>query len=573
MTSADEKQNNLLLHLVNDIFAMVVAYIDTTDVLRLVSTGNAIVRDKLKQPHVVNAISISALSKHTLPFDSVETWTRHFPHARHLRITGSVHSLSSLRIITSRLPLALETFSIPGAPSSIYKQFDLTTLPTSLQTLKLHGHCLPLVINFELLPVKELDVTIFPEISKLMNHLPPSVTKLTIRKSPGDSNASEVILSTNLPEALIDFQFPMCRFQPEWIQYLPSGLQRLSLEGWISSNKTDHFHQLPPNLLEFQAFVNSHQQEDTMIAHLPRSLTSLRLGGNFSLSDRGISKLPSRLTSLALFGNINGANPFKLLPRSLVDLYLNCNFGGYHHEIVSAEDILHLPPLLSSFCVYPNMVNIPDILSLLPASITKVNLGNARGASGDTFLDESFDFPQNFRILRISQLKWSNDMINFPSNLQTLILDVRTMVVDNNLLRALPRNLVVLNTSTTDKRSETELDFAHLPRTLTYLNIPLEHGLITESNTKHLPGLRDLIFNGDLFIADNLVKHLPRTLITLSLNSNNLLTNACIDDLPPNLTHLDLLSNTNLTTAIVTRLPYNGHYSPTINEARKKCLL
>jgi hypothetical protein len=542
---------HLLLDLPRDLLASIINFIESIDILRLVSTGNHALREKLKLEHVVTRLNISTFGKYLLPPDAIEKWSLFFPHLRHLIIDGSLRSLSALNIDAIHLHPDLETFAIVGEVisfrhylnSRITRFHDLSLLPRSLQILDLRDYCLD---DPEQLPpmLKELRVKTYNN-NKLEN-LPVLLTKLVI-------DSCDRLDKVELPSSLLHLQFPDVGFESKLIQNLPPGLQILILGGTHTSALHGNMHQLP-SMQDSIVWYKS-CSVDQMIAILPRSLVYLSLWG--TLSDSGITNFPPQLKHFSLFGRLKySSNTFRLLPRSLVEF---CIHDYSVETIIYPMDVLQLPSL-TIFYVHCCLKNAAETLLLLPPSITKVNLGLNRCSPGPT---GTLHFPPNLKWLRISHCNWPED-ISFPLSLQYLRLEVNTKVVTVIFFASLPANLEALVIDSLDRTIEHPLLFSHLPRTLKHLELLLVDGF-DQTNVQYLPNLTTLILDQDNSITDNVVKYLPRSLLNLSLKSNHILTNDCVDHLPPRLRHFCLSYHSkSITPAVADRLPYGRYYPSSV---------
>lgn len=318
--------------------------------------------------------------------------------------------------------------------------------------------------------------------AKSFQFLPRCLTKLNL--------APQMVLGLNdarakfLPPVLTELQLAHNTILTNSaIRYLPLPLTHLDL--YWNANLTDEAIPLLPRALLYLNLGCSDQLTDEAAHHLPRKLVQLLIDGNSNFTDRFIQGLPRSLTYMDL------SHAFRLSPACL----------GV------------MPPLLTSWEMSPNFLNSipPSFIQLIPRQLLKLNMwGNTQ------LTDQCFgSLPAQLTYLNISSATGiSNYAIPFlPNTLKTLTLE------DNQLLE--------------------DSSISYLPKGITFLNLASAVRLTENSGRYFPPNLLYLDLSTNTTVNDAWIASLPRSLQSLSVQSGKL-TTECLAALPPNLLNFDM---------------------------------
>ena len=377
-------------------------------------------------------------------------------------------------------------------------------------------------------------------------HLPPALTELSLPIT------SQFVSDIPLPSGLTSLRLGDTSLFSDF-SILPKSLQHIDLGRCPVFTDAD-FAKLPSQILAFSISENSLITSQS-IPQLPRTLTSLRIGGNalFGVANREEDWPPGLVclelpdnTSLASTGHTSNGNSLthrSARPRG--DAVSGGSASG--HTTGGSSDALVLPPGLTRLELTANEHITNDYVGQLPKSLTFLEV------SDETYLTEA-------------------GLPHLPPALTTL-----NIVIPSTYVRELPRRLTSLNI----ERCHTLVDgcLSDLPAGLIFLKLTCSR--VTSAGLLYLPQkLKTLHLIDNVYITDEGVKNLPQSLTKLIIDDGDMLTTACFSllprglvnlVLPPNLmneamddsigelpraiTELNLERNENITNAGIVRLP------------------
>lgn len=178
----------------------------------------------------------------------------------------------------------------------------------------------------------------------------------------------------DLPRGLLHLKLSnsVSRIEDIHIGNLPKNLETLSFER--TRGLTDEFTRFLPRTLKVLDISISNLPEevmfsDTVIRHLPETLTSLNMDRDNNLTDACIPYLPRDLTRLAFMSSrLLTDNCVPLLPKSLKRLILR------HNRLLTDACIEHLPRGLQKLVLLSNRNFTDSSCKHLPRGLTDLKL-------------------------------------------------------------------------------------------------------------------------------------------------------------------------------------------------------
>jgi hypothetical protein len=381
----------------------------------------------------------------------------------------------------------------------------------------------------------------------IVYQLPEKLEKLTLSLTPNADGTVKLPIPTSvLPKSLISVCIDNTRVlrRPEATWFHPTTF--------------------PPNLTHCELLFHFEQTVASDWDFLPKSITKMPLSRKFAHMCPIHLYLPNLEVITGLHGM--GAFPESLLqnlPQKLLQLYA---------MYVGLEEITQIPPALEYLDVRIRPVSLshPDVtiwssippacdMSRLPSTLQSLELRVAPGGHRFSKVDLGH-LPRNLRYLYISldDVEDAEALWALPRDLDTLMTDIDSendLRLDSGLLDGFPVNLDVftlnlnaldavwqdwMNTISQWTRLDTlqitlniipeamraiDMDvLLKLPKSLTYLDLPIHHSELEPQHFANLPGgLVSLILQVEYMdgstcsASDECFANLPRSLTQLEL--------------------------------------------------------
>jgi hypothetical protein len=534
------------------------------DLLRLWSTGDFQLHQRLKQKQVVKHWRVVAHRDKPLSSTSFKDWFgTKFPHVVSIAVTGDPNSyggvvFSDLRNLPSRLTQL--TFAKPPEHDQLLKICDL---PATLQSLTLDRYFVDITdmnlpnlthVNMECrFSGAEGSTLIFTDaltVLRLGDIQMCNTMKLPLANAPLPPNLTQLTFTGPIPDAVIDFPLPQTlksfHFWNVITSTLPVALQSL------------------PELTNLHVINYHHTWVDNklIVASLPRTLTQLNTDYGILFEENAIVNLPRRLQSLYVFDSLSSEaimNDVSALPRSLKRLHLL----NYTYKALTVEHVKALPPSLESLVTHGVVKDrTSEVFDAMPKSLAYLGFSvPAVSPDPNELTSECLQkLPPNLKTLLINGPLPDTCLMGLPKLLTTLRVSVHGLLSSSSQL--LPITLTSLNFTLKPSRVATEqsmtLHMSMFPRGLLALEICAE---FIEKTLEGLPpGLTRLEINCTTILSDNSLELLPKSLTRLSLPFNNVVTNDGIRKLPVGLMTLNLRNPKTITHDIADALPYRGDY-------------
>lgn len=396
---------------------------------------------------------------------------------------GPVSIVSSLKLLSSTLT-KLEIRMIPSTYSGELSELLDGRSPDSLRPLHRFALIDPLINA----------IPSFPNLRSLLLSEMCTLTVSDVKRLP--SSLTELGASFLVKEYL------------EVAAALPQSLQRLKIARRDRATFSAEFYAALPRSLVSIIISQNHALNKEIVESLPRTLTELDGPHLSGLNSAAVSCLPPDLTSLAassyadptelesalrllpsslktlelsLSGVTLTSHLIRVLPRSLLTLKSNLDLSEVgpkdwppcltelsSQAVTSFTEsaIASLPQSLRSFCLFGVTLADPSLISILPKSITRLELSIGPISTGITF-------PPLLATLAL-RCKNGKDMPLplLPSTLTSLNLP-NTSIKGADLIH-LPPRLRMLCLNSLDPTNYNPLDPAHIERARELAQIGLE---------------------------------------------------------------------------------------------------
>lgn len=330
---------------------------------------------------------------------------------------------------------------------------------------------------------------------------------------------------------------------------------------------------LPKSLLTLVIPKGCNLDENEDIALLPRHLTHLDIGSAAFYKDGSLAQLPSTLTFLkchiatlsriskmtlehlppllktfilhddeqSIYGDISvlPGNFMAQLPRTLTHLSFCAE------KTLTIDQLQQLPPQLQVLCIYRDAC-LPSV-DCLPRTITDLKLPNQNNFTDD----QLSQLPPLLKYLNLNRNREITHVgiQHLPSTL--ISLDLPKLSLVDKQIHCLPRNLTHLNLN--DNHQLTSACFVHLPRTLISLHLQRIE-TIDEDDLQYLPpNLQQLSLPLHIIPGETCISQLPKSLTQLHLLYQHLHVST-LEQLPLQLVHLKM-DTIDLTEAHLKALP------------------
>lgn len=455
---------------------------------------------RIKAPFPTNITDIFGLSRdlESISFEFYEAESCFdLPHIRNGPRRVIERSLAIPDSVDMKLLVPNLTY-LNLAGSDAVSDYFISTLPTSLRTLRLHSCNRS---HTAIITVASLDV------------LPPNLTDL------------------RLPAPFIK--------TGEHLSKIPRSVTRLELlsDGldYTAGDKDPKLDKLPPGLLELH-LPNNRNIRNSQIAYLPRSLRVFTVPHNELLTSECLPSLPRTLEVFVMYRCATspvGApeTPLKVLPPALTNLTMTmaCPWSDTCIEV--------LPRGLTS--LYLSQTIVSDAFAgALPRTLTSlVLLSNGATVTGKCFKD----FPRTLTKLDLSSRQEfrNEEMADLPRALIDLQLGY-AYSLSNECIPLLPRGLTRLYFS--HNRNINGDCCADLPKGLTFFSCPTSPSFSGKHFASLPRSLQYLSLHSALDVTGDTIAALPRGLRYLDLFSSRRIDETALPDLPPNIRMLTLNS-------------------------------